>query len=65
MNAERERWIRSAQRKMLRWMLGSGRRKIETNCRAEPLETASDNSTDITEPSDGYDELEDPMLENW
>lgn len=59
MTAARETKIRSAQRRMLRWMLGSGRRK-----QPKPDLNESDNSTSSTdEEPEPEDELEEGEME--
>ena len=50
LTAERERRIRTTQRRMLRWMLGAGRRRVEAN--------PNEDEDAVTEPEESNVEEE-------
>eukprot|EP00973_Karenia_brevis_P025244 3482036-Karenia_brevis.AAC.1 len=58
MNAAREAKLQTAQRKMLRWMVGSGRRTVNTH-----QDDSQDSDEENSEPED--DQEQDVMLEPW
>eukprot|EP00973_Karenia_brevis_P041700 5771853-Karenia_brevis.AAC.1 len=60
MNADREQQMRVAQRRMLRWMLGSGRRKIPAESNDQEADTSDD---EFPEPADDSDQ--NLGLEPW
>ena len=63
MTSERERLLRSTQRRMLRWMLGSFWR------RPAEQDTASDSSSEYAEPADeptdGTEKMEEESWVEW
>jgi hypothetical protein len=56
LTADRERRIRTTQRRMLRWMLGAGRRRVAAN--------PNEDNDDVTEPEEGNIE-EEISQEEW